>query len=85
MSQEEAIQPMDKDILSAVPKVVRMVEENIQKTRGKIIVVGVGNTSGVGNDGKDAKKAEKTVQDILKMMKKRKEEKKGRWSWLVGG
>jgi hypothetical protein len=87
MSQEEAIQPMQKEILLAVPKVVKMVEENIKSSRGKIIVVGVGNTTGVGNNEKDAQKAEKLVNDVLKIVKKRKDEDKegkSKWSWLTG-
>lgn len=87
MSQEEAIQPIEKEVLFAVPKVVKMVEENIKNSRGKIIVVGVGNTTGVGNDGKDAQKSEKLINDVLKIMKKRKKEekeKKSGWSWFTG-
>jgi hypothetical protein len=87
MSQEEAIQPMQKEILLAVPKVVKMVEENIKNSRGKIIVVGVGNSCGIGNNEKDAQKAEKLINDVLKIMKKRKEEEKekeSKWSWFTG-
>jgi hypothetical protein len=85
MSQEEAIQPMAKDVLVAVPKVVKLVEDNVQNSRGKVIVVGVGNCTGIGNTEKDAKKSEKMINDVLKVMAKRsKEEKKSRWSWLTG-
>jgi hypothetical protein len=87
MSQEEAIQPMQKEILLAIPKVVKIVEDNIKNSRGKIIVVGVGNTAGVGNNETDARKAEKLIDDVLKIVKKsnKKEEKnKSRWSWSTG-
>jgi hypothetical protein len=85
MSQEEAIQPMKKEILLAVPKVVKMIEENIKNSKGKIIVVGVGNTAGVGNNAKDAQKAEKLILHVLKIMEKRKEEEKeSKWSWFTG-
>ncbi|MHA1743919.1 MAG: DUF1512 family protein [Candidatus Heimdallarchaeota archaeon] len=87
MGQEEAIQPMKKEILMAVPKVIKRVEENIKETKGNIIVVGVGNTVGVGNNKKDAEKAEKLVNDVLKILKRRKEvfkERKGVIDWLTG-
>jgi hypothetical protein len=85
MSQEEAIQPMKKEVLFAVPKVVKMIEENIKNSKGKIVVVGVGNTAGVGNNAKDAQKAEKLILHVLKIMEKRKEEEKeSKWSWFTG-
>jgi len=85
MSQEEAIQPMPKEVVEAVPKVVKLVEDNVKNSRGKIVMVGVGNCSGIGNTEEDAKKAEKTIKDVLKMMNKRSnEEKKSRWAWLTG-
>lgn len=64
MSNEEAIMPMKVEVLNAVPKVVKMVEQNIANTRekGTIVVIGVGNTGGVGNDKKDADK----VVDLIK-------------------
>lgn len=87
MSQEEAIQPMQKEILFAVPRVVKMVEENVKNSRGKIIVVGVGNSTGIGNNEKEAQKAEKLISNVIKIVKKRKEEEKeekSKWSWLTG-
>lgn len=78
MSQEEAIMPMKKEILDSIPKVLKIVEENIAKTKqkGNIIVVGVGNSCGIGNDEKAARQAEEQVKKIAKMMKKREEEEK---------
>lgn len=92
MSQEEAIMPVRKEVLSSVPKVVKLVEENIAKTKqkGNIIVVGVGNCSGIGNDEKAAKQAEEEIKKIIKIVKKREEEEKkkekGRFSdWFSFG
>jgi hypothetical protein len=78
MSQEEAIMPMTQEVLNAVPKTVRLVENNIAKTteKGKIIVVGVGNSCGVGNDEKAALAAEEQIKRVIKMLKARKEEEK---------
>ncbi len=73
MSNEEAIMPMKLEVLNSIPKVTKLVEDNIARTRekGKIIVVGVGNTSGVGNNKKAAEEAEKHIEKIVALMKKR--------------
>lgn len=78
MGEEEAIMPMKKSILDSVPKVMGILNETIERTteKGKIIVVGVGNTSGVGNDKKGVEEARKTVKKIIRKMKIR--EKKGK-------
>lgn len=85
MSQEEAIQPMKADILASVGKVVKLVEENIARTkeRGRIIVIGVGNSNGVGNDRSGAAETEKIVKKIMKKIKKREEERKRRLPKLI--
>ncbi len=87
MSQEEAIMPMRNEVLNATPRVIKVLEDNIARTResGKIIVVGVGNCSGVGNNRKAAKQSEEQIKKIAKIMKVReeqeaKEEKK--WKFL---
>ncbi len=84
MSQEEAIQPMVKKIVDAVPGAIKIVEENIERTKGKVLLIGVGNTSGVGNNKKAAIEAEKQVAKVSKIIKARKEEEKKKSSWLFG-
>ncbi|MBI2545457.1 MAG: DUF1512 family protein [Candidatus Aenigmarchaeota archaeon] len=82
MSQEEAIMPMVPDILKATDKMIGLVEKNISETteKGLIIVVGVGNTTGIGNDKKATIEAEKKIKEIAAMMAKREEkEKKKGW------
>lgn len=83
MSQEEAIEPMKLEILSNIPEVLKRVEDDIEKTKekGKIIIVGVGNSSGVGNGGKEAEKSEKNIKEIMNALKRRKEEKKSFWKF----
>jgi len=78
MSAEESIQPMKAEVLAAVGKVAKMVEDDIAATKqkGQIIFVGVGNTGGVGNDSKSVAEAEKVVKKILKIIKKKKEKRK---------
>jgi hypothetical protein len=83
MGQEEAIQPMKKEIIDAADDVTKAVEENISNTKGKVIVIGVGNTTGVGNSRKEADHAEKEIRKIAKAIAA-KEDKKGKLSWLLG-
>lgn len=82
MSQEEAIQPIKKEILNAVPNTVKIVERTIEETkeRGDIIVVGVGNTGGVGNSKKAAEESEREARKISKNFEEL--EKKGKKNWL---
>ncbi|MEM5879595.1 MAG: DUF1512 family protein, partial [Candidatus Aenigmatarchaeota archaeon] len=83
MSQEEAIQPIPEAVLKAVPIAVETVERNIENSRGRILIVGVGNTCGVGNDARSVEKATTEAKKVLKMLKKRREEgKKGFWDWF---
>jgi hypothetical protein len=81
MSQEEAIMPMKKSILKAAPQVLERLDEVIERTegkgkKGKIVLIGVGNTSGVGNNKKDAMKSEKEMKKIIKKLKAKKKKKR---------
>ena len=78
MSQEEAIQPIKREILFAIPKAIQIVEENIENTqeKGAIIVVGVGNTGGVGNNKKAADDSEQLAKKILRIVSSRKKDEK---------
>jgi len=80
MGQEEAIMPMREEVLKTTGKIVRMIEENIKDTRekGKIIIVGVGNSSGIGNDFEQIKKAEVLIKKNAKILKQREDEEKKR-------
>ncbi len=86
MAPEEAIMNMPTDVLHAVPYAVSLVEQNIKNTRtkGTIIVIGVGNTSGVGNDKKSIEEAEKKAKQIAHMMKQR-EKGKEKKNWFGFG
>jgi len=89
MGQEEAISPIKREVLAAVPRIIGIVEEDIKKTKqkGVIVVVGVGNTAGIGNTKKSAVKAEVEAKKVEQMMKNRekKEKKKHDYlSWLTG-
>ena len=71
MSSEEAITPMRKSIIDAVPEVIKTIERCIDRTKkgDKVIVVGVGNTSGIGNNAKEVKSVEEWVKNYEKKLK----------------
>ncbi|MEM7825947.1 MAG: DUF1512 family protein, partial [Candidatus Aenigmatarchaeota archaeon] len=77
MSEEEAIQPMKKEILASKEKVIKLVEEDIARTegKGKIIVVGVGNSCGIGNNKKEVEDSEKKIKEVIKMFEEREKKK----------
>ncbi len=81
MSQEEAITPMKKAILNSVPMVTQALDDAIDRTKekGNIIVVGVGNTSGVGNNKKDVDKAKEVMKQNIRKMKALAKKKKKRF------
>ena len=92
MSQEEAVQPVRAEMLAAIPRMTKAVEDRIKATRkpGAVIVVGVGNTSGVGNSRKDVAKAEQIARRNMAVMRKREQklkedEKKNWWKDLLTG
>jgi hypothetical protein len=85
MAQEEAILPMKNEILHSTPRVIKLLEEDIERTKekGKIIIVGVGNTSGVGNDKQAAEEAEKQVKRNVEMMIQRERGEKKEYRFFL--
>jgi len=81
MSQEEAIMPMKKSIIGSLSNVIQALNETIDRTKekGKIIIVGVGNTSGIGNSKKDAEKSKEIIDKNIRKMKARAKKKKKTW------
>ncbi len=77
MSQEEAITPMRKAIKDAVPGVMESINRSLEETKkgSNIIVFGVGNTSGVGNNGKAANETRKWVDKNERKMKSESKKK----------
>jgi hypothetical protein len=78
MSQEEAIMPMKLEVLNSIFRVTKLLEDDISKTRerGSIIVVGVGNSSGIGNNKKAVEEAEKQIRKNVRIMKERELQEK---------
>ncbi|MBN2101809.1 MAG: DUF1512 family protein [Candidatus Aenigmarchaeota archaeon] len=77
MKPEEAIHPMPKAVKDAIPKVIESVKRSVSKTKkgDTLIVVGVGNTSGVGNSERDLDEVDKWVEKEHKKNEKNKKKK----------
>lgn len=78
MSAEEAIQPMRKKMIKSLPLVKESIKRSIDTTKkgDNIIIVGVGNTSGVGTKKSDADSVVKWVDNYEKKLKAKKRRKK---------
>jgi hypothetical protein len=78
MSQEEAISPMRKAIKDALPDIRKSVKRSLERTKrgDTIVVVGVGNTSGVGDNGKAVEKVSEWVDKKERQLKEMKKKKK---------
>ena len=67
--------PMRKSIKDAYPQVLESIKRSLARTRkgDKVLIVGVGNSSGVGNCQKELKELEDWVnKHERKMLKKKK-------------
>ena len=79
-SQEEALEPMKKEIMKSSEAVIEKIREivKLSKPSEKILIIGVGNTSGIGNDPSSANEAEmkiKRYNRVAKMKEMVKERK----------
>ncbi len=80
VNEEEALSLMPKEVLAAVPDALATVEEAMKRgsKRERILIIGVGNTCGVGDNVAAVKKAE---EKILTAHRKAKPEKKKGLFW----
>ncbi len=78
MGQEEAIMPMPKDVLNSVDEAIELVYEAVDRTKakGKIVIIGVGNTCGVGNNAKNLDKTDEIIKRNVKKMEDEEKAKK---------
>jgi hypothetical protein len=78
MSQEEAITPMRKAVKDSLKEVRQSIRRSMERTKrgDNIIIIGVGNTSGVGNTGRDARQMEEWIEKREKRIKAIKKNKK---------
>ncbi len=75
---ETAIYPMVEDVYKALPETVNRLKEMIRRgsKKEKILVIGFGNTSGVGNNSSTMKETEAKIKKNINKMKKEEAEKK---------
>ncbi|MBS3056346.1 MAG: DUF1512 family protein [Candidatus Aenigmarchaeota archaeon] len=73
----EAIEPMKKDIYDAYPKTVEYVKKAVKRTKktDKLIIIGIGNSCGVGNDKSAVESVKKVVEELHKKEEERKKKK----------
>jgi len=66
--------PMKKEIINSVSNAIGVVRQNINRANKNetILIMGVGNTCGVGNNPKAALEAEKRARTALKKEEKPK-------------
>jgi hypothetical protein len=74
VSDEEALNPMKKVIFDAVPKAQQTLVKAIKrsKKKEKILVMGVGNTCGIGNSYRSISKTKENLRKHLKKIEKKK-------------
>lgn len=65
VSDEEALMPMRKDIFDSVPDAIEAIKENLKRAKKNenILIIGVGNTCGIGNTFDSIKIAEKKLRE----------------------
>ena len=78
VSDEEALMPMKKDIFDSIKESAENVKDSLKmaKKNEKILLIGVGNTCGVGNDSKILKEVEQKVRKQAKKEEERKKKEK---------
>lgn len=78
MRPEEAILSMREETLSAAPKAMEYVNQAIERAPegSTVLVLGVGNSCGVGNTKASLSETERKVKENAKKSKKEEEEKK---------
>ncbi|MFH1444893.1 MAG: DUF1512 family protein [Nanoarchaeota archaeon] len=78
MSPEEAITPMRKAVKDSIPEVKEAIKRSLEMTKrnDNILLLGVGNTSGIGDSSKDLKKVESWVDKYERKIQEKKKRKK---------
>ena len=77
----EAIMPMKKEIYNSVPKVKKALEKSIERVskKGKVIIIGVGNSCGIRDDSKAVAELKPIIDKLANQYKKEEAHKKGGW------
>ena len=84
MKSEEAYAPIEKKVFDAADVVIEKINNLIKESNAKkILVIGVGNTCGIGNCQEELKGIKNKLIPIWKKQKKKKIEEKKRKKSLV--
>jgi hypothetical protein len=80
----EAIMPMKKAIFDSVPKAHEFIKKSVKRVKKneKIIIIGVGNSCGIGDSKKTVEDVRKKVVEIEKKYKEEEEKEKKSKSWI---
>jgi hypothetical protein len=78
---EEAIMPMKKEIFQSLEKARILVERSVSRSKKgqNIIIIGVGNSTGIGDTKKTIPEVKKAVSLIDKQYAIEKKQEKGSW------
>jgi len=78
LSEEDALEPIKKDVLDAVPKAIEAVKKAVLRSgkNEKILIMGVGNSCGIGNDFDSVAKTEEKIKDHIKRSEEKKKERR---------
>ncbi|MEM5803527.1 MAG: DUF1512 family protein [Candidatus Aenigmatarchaeota archaeon] len=78
MGQEEAIMPMPKAVLDSVDEAIELVYESVDRTKGKgkVVIIGVGNTCGIGNNSKNLENSDELIKKNAKKLEEEEKAKK---------
>ncbi len=80
----EAITPMKKEIYDAVPAVQKYVEKAVKRTKknSKVIIIGIGNSCGIGDSKHAIKELKKVIDKIDKKYKEEEKAAKKKKGWI---
>jgi hypothetical protein len=80
----EAIMPMRKEIFDSVERTQESVKRAVRRTKKnqKVIIIGIGNSSGIGNTKKTVEGVKKVVDQLEKKYKREEEMEKKRKGWF---
>lgn len=78
VSDEEALGPMRKEVLDAIPRATEALRAALKRAgkRERILIMGVGNTCGIPNTSKELPEAKKRLLKVLKKIEAEKKAKK---------
>ncbi len=81
VGMEDAISPMKKDVYNSLSRVQEKVKKAVNRSgkNEKIMIIGVGNSCGIGDNKKEIKSLKETIAKLDRRAQREKERKKGSW------